>query len=53
MFSAQHAQHLTDAVLILLSPGRFSAANFGAKVAIIELPFAFIPDEKHGGAGGT
>jgi len=32
---------------------RFSAANYGAKVAIIELPFAFIPDEKHGGAGGT
>lgn len=32
---------------------RFSASNYGAKVAIIELPFAFIPDEKHGGAGGT
>lgn len=32
---------------------RFSAANYGAKVAIVELPFAFIPDAKHGGAGGT
>jgi glutathione reductase (NADPH) len=32
---------------------RFSAQNYGAKVAIVELPFAFIPDDKHGGAGGT
>ncbi len=32
---------------------RFSAQTYGAKVAIVELPFAFIPDDKHGGAGGT
>ena len=32
---------------------RFSAQNYGAKVGIVELPFAFIPDNKHGGAGGT
>lgn len=32
---------------------RFSAQNYGAKVAIVELPFAFIPDDRHGGAGGT
>jgi glutathione reductase (NADPH) len=32
---------------------RFAAQNYGAKVGIVELPFAFIPDDKHGGAGGT
>ena len=34
-------------------PCRWSAANYGAKVAIVELPFAFVSDDKHGGAGGT
>ena len=37
----------------LLAWPRFAAQNYGAKVAIIELPFAFVSDDKHGGAGGT
>jgi len=32
---------------------RFSAANYGAKVAIVELPFGFVSSESVGGAGGT
>jgi hypothetical protein len=32
---------------------RFAAQSYGAKVAIIELPFAFVSDDHHGGAGGT
>jgi glutathione reductase (NADPH) len=32
---------------------RFAATMHGAKVACVELPFAFISDEDHGGAGGT
>jgi len=32
---------------------RFSAQHYGAKVAIVELPFRQIADDDHGGAGGT
>lgn len=32
---------------------RFSAQQYGAKVACIELPFGFISSETVGGAGGT
>jgi glutathione reductase (NADPH) len=32
---------------------RFSAQTYGAKVLCIELPFAFISSDDHGGAGGT
>lgn len=32
---------------------RFSAANYGAKVAVVELPFGFVSSETVGGAGGT
>lgn len=32
---------------------RFSAANYGKKVAVIELPFGFVSSENVGGAGGT
>eukprot|EP00210_Caulerpa_lentillifera_P000990 g953.t1 len=32
---------------------RFAAANYNAKVAIIELPFGFISSDTVGGAGGT
>ena len=32
---------------------RMSAANYGAKVAIVELPLGFVSSERVGGAGGT
>lgn len=32
---------------------RFAAANYGAKVAIVELPFGFVSSDTVGGAGGT
>lgn len=32
---------------------RFSAQLYGAKVAVIELPFGFISSDDIGGAGGT
>ncbi len=32
---------------------RVSAGTYGAKTAIIELPFGFVSSEKVGGAGGT
>lgn len=32
---------------------RFSAANYGAKVAVIELPYGLVSSENVGGAGGT
>lgn len=32
---------------------RFSAQHYGAKVAVVELPFGLVADEKTGGAGGT
>ena len=32
---------------------RSSAQHYGAKVAIVELPFRQIADDNHGGAGGT
>ena len=32
---------------------RFSAQHYGAKVAIVELPFDIVGDDDHGGAGGT
>ncbi|KAL4439500.1 hypothetical protein ABPG77_008829 [Micractinium sp. CCAP 211/92] len=32
---------------------RLAAGTYGAKVAIIELPFGFVSSEKVGGAGGT
>ena len=44
---------IIDPVCVSPCVCRFSAQNYGAKVGIVELPFAFIPDDKHGGAGGT
>jgi glutathione reductase (NADPH) len=32
---------------------RISASVYKAKVAVVELPFGFVPDEHTGGAGGT
>jgi hypothetical protein len=32
---------------------RFASSNYGAKVAVVELPFGFISSETVGGAGGT
>lgn len=32
---------------------RFSAQHYGAKVAVVEMPFGLVADEKTGGAGGT
>lgn len=32
---------------------RFSAQHYGAKVAIVELPFGLISGDDIGGAGGT
>lgn len=32
---------------------RISASNYGAKVAIVELPFGFVSSDEVGGAGGT
>lgn len=32
---------------------RFAAQNYGAKVAIVEMPFGFISSDEVGGAGGT
>lgn len=32
---------------------RISAQQYGAKVACVELPFAFVATDKEGGAGGT
>jgi len=32
---------------------RFAAANYRAKVAIVELPFGFVSSDTVGGAGGT
>lgn len=32
---------------------RFSAQHYGAKVAVVELPFGFVSDDRTGGAGGT
>ena len=32
---------------------RFAAQTYGIKAAIVELPFAFLPSRKTGGAGGT
>jgi len=32
---------------------RFSAQYYGAKVAVVELPFGFVPSDTVGGAGGT
>eukprot|EP00873_Tetraselmis_striata_P007238 jgi/Tetstr1/427502/TSEL_017628.t1 len=32
---------------------RWTAANYGKKVAVIELPFGFVSNEMVGGAGGT
>ena len=32
---------------------RFAAQHHGAKVAVVELPFGLVSDEKTGGAGGT
>lgn len=32
---------------------RISAQHYGAKVAVVELPFGFIASDSVGGAGGT
>ena len=32
---------------------RFAAANYGVKVAVVELPFGFVSSDTVGGAGGT
>lgn len=32
---------------------RFSAQLFGAKVAVVELPFGLVSTDEQGGAGGT
>ena len=32
---------------------RFSAQLYGAKVAVVELPFGFVSSNTTGGAGGT
>lgn len=32
---------------------RFTASNFGVKVAVVELPFGFVSSDEVGGAGGT
>ena len=32
---------------------RFSAQHYGAKVAVVELPFGMVADDQKGGAGGT
>eukprot|EP00892_Ulva_mutabilis_P003423 jgi/Ulvmu1/1452/UM011_0182.1 len=32
---------------------RFASSNYGAKVAVVELPFGFVSSETVGGAGGT
>ncbi len=32
---------------------RFAAANYKAKVAVVELPFGFVSSDTVGGAGGT
>ena len=32
---------------------RISAQQYGAKVACVELPFAFVATDQEGGAGGT
>lgn len=32
---------------------RFSAQHYGAKVAVVELPFGLVANDDTGGAGGT
>ena len=32
---------------------RFAATKYGARVAVVELPFGFVPGDDVGGAGGT
>lgn len=43
--------------LALLAGGvrasRFASSVYGAKVAVVELPFGFVSSETVGGAGGT
>ena len=53
------AKHSFDFDLVTLGAGsggtrasRFSAQKYGAKVAVVELPFGFVSSDEVGGAGG-